>query len=78
MIPYVLCKKYTCPKANICFRLRASPDEGQLYNEFIGLCDETNNYRYFMNIGEEDKVIDLDVKPEIKTIEIEQGESNAE
>ena len=77
MLPYVLCKKYTCPKADICFRLRASPNEGQTYSEFIGLCDKKSEFRYFMKIQPKDKVIDLNIKPEIKTIEIEQGDTNA-
>ena len=59
---FILCKKHTCPKIETCYRYRAVPDQDQLYNEFINLCNEQDNYRYFITIRDNDKVIDLDIK----------------
>jgi len=65
---FVICKKYTCPKATECFRLRASPDEGQLSNTFPGLCNEIDNYRLFIKIRPEDKIIELEELPKNESL----------
>jgi NifB/MoaA-like Fe-S oxidoreductase len=61
MIKFVICTictKFTCSHANECFRLRASPDsENQRYEPFIGLCNEEDDYHFFLKIKEGDKVI---------------------
>jgi hypothetical protein len=55
-----MCTKFNCPKANGCFRIRAETDENQHYDSFIALCNESDNYKYFMKIRPEDKVLGLD------------------
>ena len=62
MIPFILCTKYTCPHANKCYRLRASPEnlEEQRYNEFISICNENDDYHFFISVRENDKVLELD------------------
>lgn len=72
MVPYVMCKKFTCLKANECFRLRAIPDEPQLYNDFIGLCNSDDGFQMIMKIRPDDKVIELNSLEEF----IEEGEDN--
>lgn len=67
MVQFVLCKKSTCPKINDCYRYRASPDIDQLYNDFINLCNEEDNYNFFIKIRPDDKIIELN--NEIKAIE---------
>jgi len=65
LIPFILCTKYTCPHANECYRLRASPDdsENQRYEPFIGLCNEEDEFHFFMKIREGDKTIGLEKLP---------------
>jgi len=64
MPQFILCKKYTCPKIHNCYRYRAVPDQDQIYNEFINLCNEKDNYRYFIKIRLEDKIINLELEKE--------------
>ncbi len=79
MIPFILCTKYTCPLANECYRLRASPssnNEEERYNEFISICNELDDYHFFIRIRENDKVLEMEdilknIKlPENKCLEI--------
>ena len=66
MLNFILCTKYTCPHANECYRLRASPDsEDQRYESFIGLCNEEDEFHFFIKINPEDKIIELEKLPEI-------------
>lgn len=62
MIPFILCTKYECPRADSCYRLRASPDNlgEQRYDGFISICNELDDYHFFINIRETDKVLELD------------------
>jgi hypothetical protein len=54
-----MCKKFTCPKANECYRLRTLPDEDQLYDEFL-ICNEEEDYRMFIRIREGDNLRNLE------------------
>lgn len=76
MIPYIMCEKYTCPKAINCYRLRAATDESQLdmYNTFPGICNSDDNYQMFMKIRPDDKIIELSSLKESK--QEEEGEDN--
>ncbi|MCE5220021.1 MAG: hypothetical protein LLF98_01835 [Clostridium sp.] len=57
----VMCKKYNCPKANECYRLRAiSLDKYQAYTDFISICNDLDDYHFFMKIRPEDEVIELE------------------
>ncbi len=62
MIPFILCTKYTCPHANECYRLRASPDNPneQRYDGFISICSELDDYHFFVSIRENDKVLEME------------------
>jgi len=64
MIPFILCTKYICPLAKDCYRLRASPssnnEEEERYNEFISICNELDDYHFFIHIRENDKVLELE------------------
>lgn len=62
MIPYVMCTKSYCPKANCCYRFMALTDETQLYNDFIGLCNSEDGFQMFMKIKERDSIRDLNSK----------------
>jgi len=40
-----MCRKINCIKVINCYRLRASPDEEQQYDDFLKICNEEDNYR---------------------------------
>lgn len=61
MIPYIMCTKSNCPKANECYRFLAQTDEYQFYDSFVGLCNSEDNYRMLMKIKEGDKVRELNL-----------------
>jgi len=65
-----MCTKFNCLKANGCFRIRAETDENQRYESFTNLCNEEDDYRYFMKIRPEDKIIELENLPKNKALEI--------
>lgn len=72
MIPFVLCTKYDCPHASECYRLRASPDDpiNQRYEPFIGLCNEEDEFHFFIRIRENDIVLEMeDILKNIKSSE---------
>lgn len=62
MNSFVMCKKFHCPKAINCFRLRASPNDEQNFDEFPGICNQEDNYKLFMKIRDEDIVVELELK----------------
>lgn len=70
MPQYVMCLKHNCPKVKECYRYLAVPDKDQLYNEFINMCSEKDEFRYFMKVRPEDKIISLELE------EIEQKNEN--
>lgn len=79
-----MCKKYTCPKATECYRLRASPNEDQRYEEFPKLCTKEDDYKMYMKIRPEDNIIKLDlqaietpIEHEVTNTTTKQGGNNA-
>jgi len=80
-----MCKKYNCPQAINCYRLRALTDKDQLdmYDTFPGICNEEDNYQMFMKIRPDDKIVDwiepIAIETSINTKEEtkqEEGEDN--
>ena len=59
MTNIVMCTKTTCPKANICYRLRCKPDPDQLYDEFL-ICNEDENYKMFIRVRDGDNLRKLE------------------
>lgn len=57
---FIMCSKSTCKLSIECYRYRASPDPDQLYNNFSTLCNELDEFRYFIKILEDDNIIELD------------------
>lgn len=83
-----MCFKKECPKSQKCYRYRAAPDRDQRYYDFTYLCQENNednenNYRYFIVIRKDDRIVELDEVKELEVneekesqIELETSESN--
>jgi hypothetical protein len=70
-----MCYKKDCPKSQKCYRYRAVPDQDQRYYDFTYLCqennkDDENNYRYFIIIRKDDKIVELDKVKELESGEI--------
>lgn len=59
MTNIVMCKKFTCPKANECYRILTYPDPDQLYDEFI-ICNQSENYKMFIRIRDGDNLRKLE------------------
>lgn len=59
MTNIVMCKKFTCLKANECYRLRTFPDEDQLYDEFL-ICNESENYKMLIKVRDGDNLRKLE------------------
>jgi hypothetical protein len=60
MPQFVMCRKSECPKTHECYRYRAIPDGvDQPFSDFNILCNETDNYRLFIKIRPDDKIIEI-------------------
>jgi len=57
MPDFTLCHRSDCIKSNQCYRFLAEPNlHWQSYSDFIGMCNEEDEYRYFMKVRSTDKL----------------------
>jgi hypothetical protein len=57
MPDFTLCQRSSCPQAKICYRFLAEPNpHWQSYSEFIGMCNEEDQFHYYMKVRPTDKL----------------------